>query len=403
MALLDIKSDFKIFDDNPDLAYFDSASTTLVPTVTTNTIREFLDDTVASARRGAHKYTVRASASVEKVRGSLATFLNTDSNQISFQKSIPSTIGSFALGHDWKGHNKDRIVIAQSEEHSVMVALQRAAQILNLKIDVIPVNLDGILDLDSLADLMKGNTGLVAVGETTIGLGVRNPIEKISQIVHENEAILITDATRSIAFDTINPEKSGVDILVFSGNIGLMSAPGLTIQWIEKELGANHQPAILGSSSVTNVDLTTFDTALQPDKFESGILNIPSIVGLGTSLSYLNDLKSRDMSSHLQGLASHLLSQLNDIPSLICYGNPSETNTIFGFNLGNGDDISCHDVALFLDEADISVRSGLLCAHPLIKPISAEGFIQVSLHAYNTLHDVDRLIESLTLIAEQLI
>lgn len=403
MALLDIKSDFQIYDDNPDLAYFDSASTTLVPTVTTDTINKFLGYTVASARRGAHKYTVRASALVEKVRGNLATFLNTDSNQISFQKSIPSAVGSFALGYDWTGNNKNQIIIGQSEEHSVMVALQRAAQILNLQLDLIPVSVEGILDLEAFAGLISNNTGLVAVGETAIGLGVRNPIEKISQITHENGAILITDATRSIAFDTINPEKSGVDVLVFSGNVGLMGAPGLAIQCIEKELGANHRPAILGGSAVTNVDPTTFDIAFQPDKFESGMLNIPAIVGLGTSLSYLNDLKSKDMSSHLHGLASHLLSQLNDIPSLVCYGNPSKNNTIFGFNLGNGDDISCHDVALFLDEADISVRSGLLCAHPLIKPISSEGFIQVSLHAYNTLSDVDRLIESLSLIAEQLV
>ena len=403
MAPFDIKSDFQIFKTSPDLAYFDSASTTFVPKISVEATCDFLNGIIASARRGAHHLVVKGSAIVEDSRRAVANFLDTNSNQISFQKSIPSAVASFALGYDWQGHRKSQMIVAQSEEHSVFVALQRVAQILDLKLDMVPVNSHGVLDLDHLNDLISTKTGIVAVSSTTIGIGVKNPLETIAKITHENGALLLSDITRSIGFHKNNPTISGPDILIFSGNINLMGPPGLAVQWIEESLGSNHVPGILGGSSVANVEPTSFEIALQPDKFESGTLNLPAIAGLGTSISYLKNLRNNGLVKHIQNLANHMLSHLKNIPNLVLYGNPTENNTIIGFNLGSSQEISCHDVALFLDESGIAVRSGLLCAHPLIKPIASDGFIQISLHGYNTISDVHRLAESLTLISEQLV
>ena len=85
------------------------------------------------------------------------------------------------------------------------------------------------------------------------------------------------------------------------------------------------------------------------------------------------------------------------------YGNPNETSTIFGFNLGNPSEMGCHDIALFLDESNIAVRSGYVCAHPIIQSITDDGLVQVSMHAYNTIDDIDRLTDTLTTISEQLL
>jgi cysteine desulfurase/selenocysteine lyase len=251
--------------------------------------------------------------------------------------------------------------------------------------------------------LLSTKTGIVAVGSTSIGNGVKNPLKKVAKVTHGTEALLLSDITRSIGFHKDSPTKWGSDILVFSGNINLMGPPGLAVQWIEESLGSNHVPGILGGSSVANVEPTSFEIALQPDKFESGTLNLPAIAGLGTSISYLKNLRNNGLVKHIQNLANHMLSHLKNIPNLVLYGNPTENNTIIGFNLGSSQEISCHDVALFLDESGIAVRSGLLCAHPLIKPIASDGFIQISLHGYNTISDVHRLAESLMLISEQLI
>ncbi|MGY5861274.1 MAG: aminotransferase class V-fold PLP-dependent enzyme [Candidatus Thorarchaeota archaeon] len=399
----DVKKEFSIYDDNPDLAYFDSASTTLVPKAAIGAMATFLTSTVASSRRGAHKLAVNGSAIVEDVRVKLATFLNSDKAQVSFQKSIPSTVASLVYGYEWKKEQRNKIIISQSEEHSVLVALLRAAQVLNLQVETIPVDKNGILDMETLTDTVDEKTGIVAVGHVTVGIGASNPIEEVAKIAHENESLLLTDISRSIAFLDTPPTSLKADILLFSGNIGLMGPPGLSVQWISKTLGTKHIPGIVGGSSVATVEKTSFEPSFQPDKFESGTINIPAIAGLGAAIDYLSDLRRNDSHSHMRIISHHMADQLNDMKCLTVYGMPTERNTIFGFNVGREDSMSCHDVALFLNESNIAVRSGLVCAHPLIKPISSEGIIQASIHVYNSIEEVNRLIDGLRLICKHLL
>jgi len=402
-AEFDIKHDFGVYDNIPDLAYFDSASTTLVPRQAVSATNTFLGSVVASARRGAHKLAVKGGAIVEDTRESLAKFLETEKSQISFQKSIPTTITSFAYGFDWKTAKKNKIVIAQGEENSILVALLQSAKVMGLDVDIVPIDEKGNLLIDEFEKMVDDNTGLVAVSHVSPGPGIRNPIRKVAKIVHQSNAILLTDATRSAGLTTETLTKLGSDILVFSANIGLMGPPGLAIQWIDKSIGETHTPGILGGSSVTNVENGLFETALQPDKFESGYLNIPAIAGLDGSLEYLTKLQSQGLAKHINKLSKYMVQRLTEIDSLILYGEPDENSTIFGFNLNPEDGINCHDVSLFLDESNIAVRSGVLCAHTLIQSIAADGMIQASIHAYNSLEDIDRLADTITVIAKELL
>ncbi|MHA2396501.1 MAG: aminotransferase class V-fold PLP-dependent enzyme [Candidatus Thorarchaeota archaeon] len=402
-AEFDIKHDFGVYDHTPDLAYFDSASTTLVPRQAVSTTNNFLDSVVSSARRGAHRLAVKGGAIVEDTRKSLATFLETDKSQISFQKSIPTAIASFAYGFDWKANKKNKIVIGQGEENSILVSLFQSAKVLGLDVEIAPIDGSGSLLITELEKMVDDNTGVVAVSHVSPGPGICNPINTVAEIAHQSNALLLTDATRSAGLTNETLTALGSDILVLSANIGLMGPPGLAIQWIDKSLGETHKPGILGGSSVTNVDERSFEVALQPDKFESGYLNVPAIAGLDTSLEYLTKLHSQGLIKHINKLSKYLLQRLAEIDSLIIYGEPNENSTIFGFNLNPEDGINCHDVALFLDESNIAVRSGVLCAHSLIQSISDDGIIQASIHAYNSLEDIDRLADTIAVIAAELL
>ncbi|MHA1958843.1 MAG: aminotransferase class V-fold PLP-dependent enzyme [Candidatus Thorarchaeota archaeon] len=402
-AKIDIKSDFGIYDSIPNLAYLDSASTALVPKTVIDAVVRFLSLTVASARRGAHRFAIAGNQIVEDTRTSLSNYLTTDSTQISFQKSVASTIASIAFGFDWRSNKRNKIVIAESEEHSILVALLRVAEILRLEVDTIPLDSTLMLDIESATDKIDTNTGIVAVGHVTVGTGNTNPVKDIAEIVHDSGALLLTDATRSVGITNQNPVELGADIVVFSGNIGLLAPPGLAIQWIDKQVGENISPGILGGSTVTNVEAQTFETAFQPDKYEPDVLNVPSIAGLQVSLDYIRQLESRKLQTHMKNLSKQMTSRLSEIDNLIIYGSPQQSRTIFGFNVGEQNGINCHDIALFLDEMDIAVRSGLLCAHPLVKSISEEGIIQVSLHAYNTSTDIHRLSDALETITTDLL
>ncbi|KXH76701.1 MAG: hypothetical protein AM326_02085 [Candidatus Thorarchaeota archaeon SMTZ-45] len=396
-----IKSDFGVYDHIPDLAYFDSASTTLVPRKAVTAVNSFLDSVISSSRRGAYRLAVKGSTIVEDTRKSLGMFFETDKSQISFQQSIPTAVASFVYGYDWKTNRKNKIVIGQGEENSIFISLLQSAKILGLDIEIVPTDNKGNLRIDELERKVDDNTGLVAVGHVSPGPGTRNPIHEAAKIVHQSNALLLTDVTRSAGLSSETLTTLGSDILILSANIGLMGPPGLAIQWIDKSIGEAHKPGILGSSSVTNVEDKSFDIALQPDKFESGYLNIPAIAGLDASLEYLTNLQSIGLTKHINKLSKYLVKRLAEVDGLIIYGEPDENNTIFGFNLISEDGINCHDVALFLDESHIAVRSGVLCAHSLIQSISADGMIQASIHAYNSIEDIDRLVETITIIAKE--
>jgi cysteine desulfurase/selenocysteine lyase len=400
-----VKSDFGIFKENSDIVYLDSASTTLIPRTVVETTASFLTDTVASARRGAHKLAIKGGSIVKEVREDLADFLQDEQGEpssFSFQKSIPSAVASLVYGYDWKQNKKERILISQNEDNSVYISILRAAEILNLNIEIIPLDDDGTISLNSLEHSIDDKTGIVAICHTLPGIGTNNPVSKAAEIIHNHDAILLTDATRSVGLTQDSPVHLGSDVLVFSANIGLMAPPGLAIQWISPELGKDHVPGILGGTAVSLIQDTTYEPAFQPHKFESGYINIPAIAGLGTSIEYLSTLHEKGLVSHLVKLSKHMKKRLLEIPNLRLYGSPDDTNTIFGFNLGDPSEIGCHDIALFLDESNIAVRSGYVCAHPIIQSITDDGLIQASLHVYNTIDDIDKLGDTLVTITEQL-
>jgi cysteine desulfurase/selenocysteine lyase len=403
MSNLDIKSDFGIYDNNPDFVYFDSASTTLIPKTTVEAVDNFLTSTVVSTRRGAYKLAVKGGAIVEQTRSILANFLQTNKSQISFQKSISSAVASFAYGYDWQNEGRDNIVIAESEEHSIFVTLLRVAEILKLQAKVVPINKKGELKMEQLESAINSKTGIVAVGHVPVGLGIQNPVYESARIAHENGALLVSDVTRSIGFAKESLVSLQADLLIFSANIGLMGPPGLAIQWTNKSINTKHIPGILGSSAIGQMKELSYEISPAPDKFESDILNIPAIVGLKASIEYLQALKNQQFHQHMIILGKHMKEGLSEIPNIVLYGSDYNQRTIFGFNLGIDNMINCHDIALFLDDSNIAVRSGFLCAHPLIKRVEPEGMIQASLHAYNSIDDINHFLDVLHTISKQLL
>lgn len=400
---MNIKSDFGIYEENPNLVYLDSASTTLVPKISTLAIATFLDTIIVSSRRGAYKLAIRGSEAVESVRSSLAQFFKTELSSISFQKSIPSAVASLVYGYNWKQSGKKKIAISQNEENSVFVAALRAAEVLDLEVEIIALEKDGCLSLNSLEHTIDDKTGIVAVGHVLPGLGIKNPLKEVEKIVHNHDALLMTDITRSIGVTKESPLNYGSDIFLFSANIGLMGPPGLAIQWIAPSVDTNHIPGILGGFSISNVAAKKYETAFQPDKYESGYINVPAIVGLGKSIEYLTNLHNIGLIDHLGNLSRYMRKRLDEIDNLTLYGNHDDSSTIFGFNLNESSEVGCHDIALFLDESNIAVRSGFICAHPLVQSITHDGLIQVSIHGYNSFDDIDRLAETLIIINEQLV
>ncbi|MHA1771168.1 MAG: aminotransferase class V-fold PLP-dependent enzyme [Candidatus Thorarchaeota archaeon] len=402
MSELDVKKDFNIFKTRPNLIYLDAASTSLIPQIVVRNVSTFLETIVVSSRRGAHSLAVKGAELVETSRKHLAQVLDTTSSQISFHGTITDAVSSILFGYDWKDNNRDTIVVSATEEHDTLLPAIHAAEILGLKVQIVPTDEVGLLDLDKMKDLLNSQVGIVIANTNPVGIGSRNPLLEVSQTAHEYGALVLSDATRGIGTSELVPEDIGADIVFFSANAAFLAPPGLTVQWIDSSLGVSFAPGIVGNNSVSNVTLSSYELALPPDKFESGTLNVPAIVGLNSALAYLESIGFEKIHQHIRTLSLKLWNGLSDMDGLIAYGCHYPGQSVFGFNVGSDDSLNCHDVALFLDQSDIAVRSGLLCAHPLIQSLSPDGIVQASIHVYNTLEDIDRLLEVLESIVTML-
>ncbi len=399
---LNVRSDFPILMKYPDLVYLDSTSTSLVPRVAVEATERFMKHTLVSSRRGAYGLAVDGSRMVDDVRKSLAGTLNTNDFQLSFQKSIASACASFAYGYDWKSSGKNKVVVAQSEEHNIFVSLLRVCQILDLEFEMIPVDNSGVLNLDELTNAIDDRTGIVAVSHVTTGLGIVNPLHEVSEVTREHNALLLTDASRSIGFTEFDITTIPADIILFSANIGLLAPPGLALQWQAINILDDFLPGILGGSVVTEVGRESFQISRIPHRFEPDILNLPAIAGFGSSIQYLERIGVDNVVESNRELSTRVSRELSENENITLYGENHNQRTIFGFNIFDGDELNCHDAALLLDQAGIAVRTGFLCAHPSIQRIAPNGLIQISIHFYNTVEDIDYVGETLSSISRML-
>ncbi len=398
----DLKNDFNIFNLYPDLVYLDAASTSLVPNTVADAVSQFLREVVVSSRRGAYSLATKGAEVVESARKLTAKFLDTPVSQISFHGTTASAVASIVFGIDWKNSGRDTIVVGASEEHDTFVPIIRAAEILGLKVRVCPVNEIGLIDIERMNELIDEQVGLVVANTNPVGVGALNPVSKISKYAHDIGALLLSDATRGIGVSDLKIQELDADVVIFSANVAFLAPPGLTIQCTCSDFSTSFQPGIVGSSAVANVSTDSYELALVPDKFESGIINVPAIAGLAAALKFLDSKGPTQLLDHLNRLAEKMWKGLSQLDNIIIYGPRTAKRTVFGFNIGLDDSLNCHDVALFLDQSNIAVRSGLLCAHPLIRSFADNGIVQASLHVYNSTDDVNRFIETLEMITQML-
>ncbi|MGQ4871560.1 MAG: aminotransferase class V-fold PLP-dependent enzyme [Candidatus Thorarchaeota archaeon] len=393
--ILDIRGDFNILRTQPNLVYLDAASTALVPTRVVDAMARFLNEVAVSSRRGAYSLATRGAELVELTRKRVAKLTSTEPSMVSFHNTVAETVSSLVYGMSWNRGHRHTIVMAETEDHDTMVPLLRAAQVLGLRVRTIPIGPDYCLDLNQAAALIDNRTGLVAVGCSPVGIGTHNDVQEVSKIAHEHEAIVLSDATRYLGLFEFDVMSVGADVTIVSANNAFLAPPGIVIQWVDKDVAREHVPGILGGSTVTAVTLTSFEPALYPDKFEPGLMSVPGIAGLAEAVDYIVTLGPKRIKSHLQSLSSQLSAGLKELSTVLVYGPVHPHRTTFGFNVGVTEPLNCHDVAMFMDQLGIAVRSGLLCAHPLVSSLSGEGIVQASIHVYNTSEDIDRFLEAL--------
>jgi cysteine desulfurase/selenocysteine lyase len=264
------------------------------------------------------------------------------------------------------------------EHHSNSVPWHQLAQRTGCKVQHIPVTDEGLLDLDSLDELLSERTKLVAVTAVSNVLGTFNPIERIVQRARAVGAVTLVDAAQSVPHHPTDVQAWGADFVAFSGH-KMLGPSGVGVLYGRRELLDAMPPFLGGGSMIRRVTLDGFEPADLPAKFEAGTPPIVPAIGLGAAIDYLQKVRTHEM-----------MEEVGDIR--ILGPSPDKKAGIVSFVV---EGIHAHDIAQICDMNGVAIRAGHHCAMPLHKRLGVIASNRASFYLYNTLDEVEKLGEAL--------
>ena len=397
-----IRKDFPIFDrtirDGKRLVYLDSGATSQKPAVVIDAESNFYRNHNAAAHRGAHQLAEEATEALESAREVVAKFLGGAVDEIVFTKHstealnlLAYSIGNSPVGNRFHLTAGDEIIVSEMEHHANLIPWQQLAQRTGAVLKWFEVTPDGRLDLANIDSVITSRTKIVSLTHQSNVLGTINPLAELVKRTHEVGAIFILDACQSVPHMPVNVATLDIDFLVFSGHKSV-GPTGVGVLWGRAKLLADLPPFLFGGSMIESVTMTDATWAPAPRKFEPGVPNMAQIVGLGAALNYLSAIGMKEIHNHEIAVTEYAIAKLQEIEELKIIG-PVDMNLRGGavsFTLG---EIHPHDLGQFLDNSGIAVRTGHHCAWPLTRKMGVPATTRASFYLYNTLADIDALVD----------
>jgi len=388
-----IREQFKIFGNNPNLVYLDNGATTLTPDRVVKKMNEYYFDYNANIHRGGHHLGVRATESYEGVRVKVAGFINVDSKkEIIFTSGTTHGLNILAFGLRSKISKSDNIVLTRLEHHANLLPWQRLSRETGAELRFIELN-DFEIDMDSAKSVIDENTKVVSIAHISNVTGTLVPVEKLCQMAKEVGAISIIDGAQSVGHRKIDVQKIGCDAFVFSAH-KMYGPTGVGVLWAKEELLNTMEPYMLGGGMIDEANYNNFTAAQLPNKFEAGTPNISGVIGLGEAIGFVESEIDFEYENKLVDYAVAELLKISTSggKNLRLIGPVNNTSSVVSFVIKA---IHHYDLATLLDEQGIAVRVGHHCAEPLMGYLGIGGTVRISFGVYNDKDDVNKLIDSL--------
>lgn len=256
---------FKTIFMNDKVIYLDNASTTKVDQRVIEAMIPFMSDFYSNPS-SLHHFGTDTNIEIEKARAKVAKLINSDASELTFTAGSTESINTILKGITVNNSERNEIIIA-STEHSAVIDTCDYLEGIGVNITVLPVQTNGLIDIELLGKKISQKTLLVCVMLVNNETGVIQPIKEISKIVHNYGALILTDATQAVGKITVDVKDLQVDFLAFSGH-KIYGPKGIGAHFIKSDI-KNFNPLIHGGNHENGK--------------RSGTLNVPSIVGLGTA------------------------------------------------------------------------------------------------------------------------
>ena len=398
------KADFPLLASRPDIAFLDSAATAQRPACVLDAERDFYTKMNANPLRGLYSLSVAATSEIGAVREQIARLIGAVddagkplADDIVFTRNTSESLNLVAKSFaPTVLHAGDEVVITVMEHHSNLIPWQQACRAAGAKLAYLYPDEQGFISDEEIAAKIGPSTRIVAVGEVSNVMGVRNPVEKIAEAAHAQGAYVVVDAAQSVPHMVVDVRELGADFLAFSGHKAL-GPLGIGVLWGRHELLAGMPPMLTGGEMIDSVSEQDATWAPVPEKFEAGTQDAAGIYATGAALTYLTQTVGYDdVAAREAALVSYLMGQMAELDYIDVIG-PAKASAHHGVVSFNVRGIHPHDVASILDMSGVCIRAGHHCAQPLLTWLGVENLAccRASVAFYNDKSDIDRLIDGL--------
>jgi len=381
------------------LIYLDSAATSQKPKAVIEAMSTYYEDSNANIHRGIHTLAEEATLAYENARDRIADFIHAPSSeQLIFTRNTTESINLVAFSWGRKNLSAgDHILLTEMEHHSNLIPWQILADELNLELDFIPVTPEGLLDLDIFQEELKKEPKLLAITHMSNVLGTINPLKEILSKAKKFGAVTVVDGAQSVPHLPVNVAALEADFYAFSAH-KMCGPTGIGALYGRRDLLENMPPFLGGGEMIKRVELRSFKTNDLPHKFEAGTPAIAETIGFGAAVDYLAAIGMEAVEAHEQVLTKYAVERLSQIPDLDILGPEADKKGgVISFYIK---DIHAHDVAQILDSLGIAVRAGHHCAQPLHTKFNLPATSRASMYIYNTIDEIDRLVEGIKKVKE---
>lgn len=399
-----VRDDFpilgKVIYDKYPLIYLDNGATTQKPRCVVEAMSDEYYNVNANVHRGVHFLSQMATDLHEQSRATVQQFINArNSCEIIFTRGTTESINLVATCFtEAFMHEGDEVIVSAMEHHSNIVSWQLAAQRRGIKLRVIPMSDDGILDINEYKKLFNERTKIVSCTHVSNVLGSVNPVKEMIRIAHEHGVPFLVDGAQSCPHFRIDVQDLDCDFFAFSGH-KIYGPTGVGVLYGKEKYLDAMPPYMGGGDMIKTVSFERTTYNVLPYKFEAGTPDYVATTGLARALDYVSNIGMDSIYAHEKELTRYAVSKMRDIEGMHIFGHSegAECDAVISFQVGN---IHHLDMGTLLDRLGIAVRTGHHCAEPLMRRLRVEGTCRASFALYNTKDEVDTLISGIERVSK---
>ena len=377
------------------LVYLDNAATAMRLQSVVDTWSQSVLAGNANIHRAVHYLAGVATEAYEGARDCVQAFINAFSREeIVFTSGATAAVNlvAFSFGEAFIGEG-DEVIVSTAEHHSNIVPWQLLCERKKAVLKVLDIRENGTLAVEQLEKLLSQRTKIVAISHISNVLGLVNPVPEIVAICHRHGIPVLVDGAQGIVHEPVDVQALDCDFYVFSGH-KLYAATGTGVLYGKRKWLDAMPPYMGGGEMIKSVSFTKTTFAPLPEKFEAGTQNFNGAPTLVPAIRFVQEARANAaVQAEQAAITEYIYTKLTEDERITLYGTSLEHKIpLFSFAVKGAHH---EDLALIMDKMGIALRSGQMCAEPLMDRLGVTGLLRASFGPYNTLQEAEYFIKCL--------